>query len=252
MINEPMWGIIQKTIEASTARNYFTQTNWEGPLRQRFRQMRDNLRKDNCSDAIRKEAVEAFRSLNYNYRTRAPLRTAGLFIGTLLGELKEQKWLESDPPALLADTVHSASADLISAVVPAILTDFKAKGGRHDYSLLTKFLHFTYPETFPIYDAQVARSVQEWAYFSFREGEERKWKEFSVGTIGNLDGSGYRHLVEFYRQFWAAACPDDQVQLRKIANEMEDIVGGKVSVLDVLDKHLWIANGNAVILGLLD
>jgi len=76
MINEPMWGIIQKTIEASTARNYFTQTNWEGPLRQRFRQMRDNLRKDNCSDAIRKEAVEAFRSLNYNYRTRAPLRTS--------------------------------------------------------------------------------------------------------------------------------------------------------------------------------
>jgi hypothetical protein len=214
--------------------------------------MRDNLQKDKSSDAVQKEAMAAFIDLNGKYKTHAPLRTAGLFIGTLLEELDHQKWLDSDPPALLADTGVLASADLISDFVPPVLRNLKAKGGRREYSLLTKFLYFTYPETFPIYDAQAARSVQEWAYFSFKE--ERNPKErtaFSFGTIGNLDGNGYRHLVEFYRRFWTEASPDDQVQLRKVADEMEGIVGAKVGVLDLLDKHLWMANGNRVLLGLL-
>jgi len=116
-----------------------------------------------------------------------------LFIGTLLEELDRRNWLDSDPPTLLADTGDLTSADLISAVVPAILTGLRAKGRKRDYSLLTKFLYFLYPETFPIYDARAAHSIQEWAYFSFREkcGEEGKLKAFSVGFISNTDGSGY-------------------------------------------------------------
>jgi len=59
-------------------------------------------------------------------------------------------------------------------------------------------------------------------------------------------------LVEFYSQFWATARPEDRLQLQKVAKEMEDIIGGRVTILDLVDKHLWTASGNPVILGLLD
>ncbi|MBM4017482.1 MAG: hypothetical protein FJ288_03995 [Planctomycetes bacterium] len=245
---EPTRRLIAAIIAAREARNYFTgAADKECSLRRLFVEMPTCLASYSRNKDAQHKAEKAWQHLNNFYRTRAPRSTAGMFIRCIAENVKAT-WPDYRPPPLLSEQPEQCACK-ISSLVPCILGCLKKSCGRQDYSLVTKFLHFTYPETYPIFDARVARAIEEWAYFTFRQLAERhNWKNYQA--LG--DPTNYEHLVRFYATLWLACRQEEKMKLRSSAEEMSGIVGASVSVLDLIDKHLWRCAGNPVLLRLLD
>lgn len=248
----PMERIVEKAIQAKAAWGYFEnplakRNNWEGRLRSDFREFREALRKEAQAPIVQRYHA-LLTTLAHHYKIQYFRKEhAPRILALSLEQLHNKGWLEHDPPALFANVPEQVHT--LAPIVVCALNDLAAEDIRKEYSLLTKLLYFTYPESFPIYDANVALSIQEWSYFAFRD--EDNWKKFSSDKIKDKAGAGYQSIVEFYQLFWQHASAEKRLLLQQVSDELTATVGAPVSKLDLLDKLLWDANGNPVKLGLI-
>jgi len=216
----------------------------EKTLRQGFARMRDEA--SICDQTP--VAADLMRDLNGYYRTRFSVDKLARVVPVVYAAIASEGWWKN-PPTHIGEC-SGPVADSLSALVTSALHRTEESGLNRPYSLLTKFLHFSFPDTFGIYDAQAASSIQTWAYFSFPLSND-EWKRFAWGTIANTDGSGYGAVLEFYRLCWASAGDERLADLRLAAQELSDEIDAPVSPLYVIDNLLWHAGGDPRVLGLL-
>jgi hypothetical protein len=198
-------------------------------------------------------ATEVFRFLNGRYRTRYAAAEAPAVVEVILAEVADRGWWSGSAPPLFESGPDTVSE--IAALVPLILRRLPKRAGR-PFSLTTKFLHFCLPETFPIFDSQAAASIQAWSYDEFSE-RGKGWQLFSTRSMCDPAGQGYAGVVAFYHRFWSAASAQEREQLSAGARGLEGTLrtisstaNARVTVLDMLDKTVWRANGDPLYLGL--
>lgn len=242
--------------ENGVVREYFTeQACWEAPLRQQFCDLASRLREQGeCGGAM----MVALRQLNESYRAGFMFEHLPVLHGSLLVTLRECDWLLNAPPPLL--DCGADESRRIANVVVEVLKLTRAGGGKRPYSLVTKFLHFCFPDTFALYDSQAGRSIQMWAVFAFddavQEGKEAAAR-FDEAGLADTNGRRYRSVLDFYRGVWAANEATVRTALASKASEIQDRIraesgqrDARVTALDLIDKLLWQANGNPIRLGL--
>lgn len=242
--------IVAKAILAEEARQYFIKhKEWEGRMRTAFGNLQSALRHD-WRGAIG-PAVRCLRDLDRNYQTQAARQRCDfdMFATIIIRVIREHDWIQEAPGRIFEEPPARVS-DAVFGAIPEILDAMKQAGQHRHHSLLTKFLHFTYPDTFPIYDSRAAKSIQEWSRREHLEPQVRR--QFSFSRLSNTSGTGYAHLVNFYNLFWEVASSEERQRLDGVASEFTHTVGAIVSKLDVVDKLLWGADGNPVKLGLID
>jgi hypothetical protein len=183
--------------------------------------------------------------------------TFPIFFDGVYRQVNRRGWWSSPPPKLFGSKPEEA--DQIAGVVKDTLVDFQREGDYRNYSLLTKWLHFCFPETFAIYDRYAGKSIEAAiARIDSGQGPPRSDKsQLEAARIGDSSGSGYIGLLNFYRLFWEAALTggvDGQLLNVSVSNEamIRAEPGGqaaRVTTLDILDKLLWKAKGSMVTLG---
>lgn len=200
------------------------------------------------------QALIMLRYLNGAYRTRASVTQLGVLATEAVAAVRRLGWWTGKAPNLLEATNEEAYA--VSNLVPAVLRKVSERGARKAYSLLTKFLHFVLPETFVIYDSQAANSIGMWSLFAFHDDVQSQ-RRFQVDRISSTTGKGYVELVDFYRTIWKSAPAEDHEAANQSAQVLErmlqshcDSYAVRVTVLDLVDKFLWISDGNPIRLGL--
>lgn len=186
--------------------------------------------------------------LNGYYRTRFSVEKLADVAPMVYKAIAQEDWWTRRP----AHIGECSDSDIegLSVLVSSVLHSSESSGLNRPYSLLTKFLHFSFPDTFGIYDAQAASSIQTWAYFSFPLSND-EWKQFAWGAITNPDGSGYSAILEFYRLCWTCAGEERLAALKLAAQALSDEIDAPVSPLYVIDNLLWRASGDPRALGLL-
>jgi hypothetical protein len=115
------------------------------------------------------------------------------------------------------------------------------------------------PESFAIADDQAAVSIATWRYFAFacenpncKDGERFNRKS----TYDEKDGKGYKYILEFYQLVWLHATKDLRQQAEAVTSQLQALLRkhpnanqARITVLDLVDKLLWQANGNPFLLG---
>ena len=172
----------------------------------------------------------------------------------ILHEVGRLGWWASAPPLLLSSSESEATA--LAQLVSSCLEGFQQFGGKRHFSLVTKFLHFSFPDSFVIFDSQAAKSINQWAMFVFRDAGSVPW-QFETRVMSDPSGKGYGAILDFYRRLWRIAPEPDQIEAIAVAKGLErELRGGNefpranVGVVDLIDKLLWIADGNPLRLGL--
>jgi hypothetical protein len=131
--------------------------------------------------------------------------------------------------------------------IPDCLNAVRASGCKQPYSLLTKTLHFLFPDTFPIFDSQAAKSLWMWNLFAGQD-------VLRVDDIASGGGVGYSELMGVYRLVWWSADNELRNAARGAAKGLQQLLNqngtARVTVLDLIDKLLWHADGNPLMLGL--
>ncbi len=163
-------------------------------------------------------------------------------------------WWKTGAPSLLGASEDVCRA--VAQVVSSSLQAFQDLGARREFSLVTKFLHFSFPETFVIFDSQAAKSINQWASFAFRD-EGSVPRQFDTKTMSDPSGKGYAVILSFYRRVWHVVSERDRADAMAVAKEIETDLRGRfgmprtrVEVVDLVDKLLWKADGNPIRLGL--
>lgn len=188
------------------------------------------------------------RSVNGLYRTRYSSTKLQKVAEIVFDSVKSRGWWYHDPPHLLQ--CSEPEAEQIAAFISHTLEQISGSGLHHPYSLLTKWAHFCFPNSFVIYDWQAASSVQTWSYFTFPLGNNQS-ADFAAAQIARPDGAGYRGLTSFYRICWQSASDEQRDALRAVAQDLSKAIDSHVSIIDLLDKALWNANGDPRKMGLL-
>jgi len=257
-------GVLKETEEGGSVRMYFKSQGSEKPegaLRRGFAELMEDARTDQAS--WRKRARELLRALDIQYKTQ-------------IRRWKGEEGLETCAEVIQEGLEHGGLSELLKSGSPKLFPSSEEEAGRalkcdrdvqevlHEtrermnhyrpYSFVTKILHFCFPETFAIYDLQSAVSIRTWSWFAYNsragENSEDPLKEWDVGRIGDPSGAGYRKVLEFYQMFWCAASAQEQKELSGRAEKMGGLIDADVSTVDLLDKLLWKANGDPLILGL--
>lgn len=223
---------------------YHKQASWEDPMRWRFAELVATRR----STGSFASANERLRDLNRDYRTRFKLDHLPAVAASIERAIDQSRWWCESPPAVLGSSPEDAEA--IASLVKRAVSGVTAPDAKRPYSLATKFLHFSFPETITIYDAQVAASIQVWSFFAFAH-DEPGWRRFGFWPIAATDAGSYRSVL-VYRAFWDAASPEQRDDLRRAAIDVSAVLGGPTTIVDLVDKLMWRANGDPRLLGLLD
>ncbi len=183
--------------------------------------------------------------------------TYPVFYGCTYDVLDRHGWWSDAPPRLFGATDDQAGE--IASAMQEILAAFVRRGDARNYSLLTKWLHFCFPDTFAIYDSQAAKSIEAAsARLSLAPSPGVGRDQFSYRRISDTSGTGYVDLLNFYRLFWDAARSSGLATgVQHAAEAAQTMLRGQpgcpdaqVSTLDILDKLLWKAEGSYEGLGL--
>ncbi len=180
------------------------------------------------------------------YRTRYALQHIPT-VSAIVIKAVDADWWRGNAPRLLGSSDRVATK--IRTLVPAILDLTAAAGCHRPYSLVTKYLHFCFPDTFPIYDSQAAASIQMWSYLEFPDRGPH-WAQFTIKAAAPAHGRGYGAILAFYRRFWDVATLEQRAGLAELALKNGAVITGRVTVLDLVDKLLWKASGDPLCLGL--
>lgn len=244
----------------SITRFYFLRNSWEATMRGNFTSLRQSIVLN--PSLARDEGVASLHGLNRDYRTRhsRPAELPRLYEELVAG-VEEVGWWKGSPLQLLS--CSDDEVPVISGVVEGVLARVVAwpdRPGVRAYSLITKWLHFLLPDTFAIFDWQVAASIQSWSNLAQAAlpARDARRLQYTASVIGFGDGRGYIGILRFYRELWRSVRDGTLgAALQMAANEMQAIVrtvpggeSGTVNVIDVLDKLLWQAGGSPRVLGL--
>lgn len=207
-----------------------------------------DLRSQASRSSALPHAFEMIRQLNGYYRTRYAIEKLRALTPMIYSAIEARNWWRSGPPNI-ADAAPS-DIDSLASVVPSILHDAEKDGLDRPYSLITKFLHFSFQDSFGIYDAQAANSIQTWGYFTFELGNP-EGKAFLWGGIANVNGNGYRAIIDFYRILWLHGSEEQLRRLELAAHDLTLEIQAPVSSTYIVDNLLWQGNGDPRVLGLL-
>ncbi len=194
------------------------------------------------------EADRLCRELNGYYRTRYSISKLTSLVPIICDAIHSRDWWQNPPPGIC--DASTPALEEIASIVPLVLSSASATGLDRPYSLVTKFLHFSFPNSFGIYDAQAAASIQTWSYFSFPLGDPDGLR-FSMAHMSNPTGNGYHAIMGFYRLCWEHATAAQLLDLQSAAQALTLEIGAPVSPLYIIDNLIWNANGDPRLLGLL-
>jgi hypothetical protein len=234
----------------------------EAEARQRFAQLKFGLSFDEKAIS---QSLELLRLINDMYNaTQRFDRFAD--VNNCLVETMTRISQEGSPIALLDGATHER--EQLSKAITHVLACIKRKQQERGekpytpYSLVSKFLHFARPDSFVIVDAHAATSIAIWRFFAFeceKRGGCTEAKRFSwETTCKDKTGKGYEHVLEFYQLVWkhasAALRKEAEVVTLEIQNNLirrqPNAEQARFTVLDLINKLLWQANGNPIFLGL--
>lgn len=243
--------IDESTRNGGLVRDYFERSaGWEAKQRYSFKCLAERLVKP--AEDVQAEAGELLTLLDNNYRGggRYWRRQFPSLAGLIVREVRGSETLMSSPPDLLIISDAEAK-EKVADFVRLMLDKSKEQGLPRLYSLVTKFLHFCFPNTFPIFDSQAAASIQMWSYFAFADGPEDARKDWTTAALSDFSRCGYHRVVRFYREWWQALTDEQREAVVQCAEALQGILQGVyVSRLDLLDKFLWKAKGDPIKLGL--
>jgi len=250
---------IKAAKEGGITRKYFEEARrWEACMRQSFFEVRRAIARE--KNLAEHKATELLKELGKRYKAIWPDTkfTYPVFYSGVYEAIQKQDWWASNPPGLFGSTPKEAEA--IGGVVREALVFFISRGSGRNFSLLSKWLQFCFPDTFAIYDSNAARSIEA---VLKRVSLEPPWtnvdrEQFQIERIGITNGAGYNGLLNFYRLFWdGVRSAGLQHDLQSAVSENESLLrsepncwDARVSGLDILDKLLWKANGSAELLGI--
>lgn len=230
---------------------------WEAPMRSVFSWITPSIARD--AEAARCHATVLLLTLGERYKAIWPDTkiTFPVFYDAMYREVERRGWWSSPPPPLFGSGPDEAAE--IAEVVKDTLTAFQKGGDHRNYSLLTKWLHFCFPETFAIYDSYAGTSIQVAMSRISTDQNPAQYdrRQFDSARIGDSSGNGYIELLNFYRLFWETARAGGlDGEVLRVAASTEAMVraepGGqaaRVTPLDILDKLLWKAKGSINDLG---
>ncbi|MDO8589108.1 MAG: hypothetical protein Q7T82_18930 [Armatimonadota bacterium] len=238
--------VISESRDGGIIHSYLSQQiSWEGPMRKSFASLVADLASGSPQSITR--VTERLQYLNGTYRTRYPVASMPCAVNVLVKLIGDMGWWRTSPPVLFGSS--EIDSEQLANMIPGILDGIEKQGCKRPYSLLTKFLHFCFPDSFPIYDAQAASSIQMWSFLAFKN-RDADWKQFRLLEMTDTSGHGYKSLVKFYNLFWSTTNDAQRTELVRSTNMLSHHIGGKVSILDLVDKLLWLASGDPLPLGL--
>jgi hypothetical protein len=223
--------------------SYYLSEQWEVPLRNDFECLAEAYAAGPVEEDFRNDVLGR---LNYGYRTRCKLSALYQFGDVVASLLEKQGWWQQTPPALFGSS--DLDAQTLASVPLAIISEMADRKLPRPYSLSTKYLHFLFPDSFPIYDQRAAASIQAWAYFAVSD-RDAAWASSSWSHVWDFHRNGYAGVIDFYRLFWTTATAEERNAVTSGAATISSRIGARVSTLDVLDKLLWRANGDPRMLG---
>jgi len=261
--NEPTLGLVRAAIASANCGatlDYFRENAYtHGPLRSRFALLAAGLA--DSDSGFREEAVSLVGEVNGIYHTRYSVAHLSTIVDAAVSRLRQADWLAKAPPALLSCGVSERST--VAQVYMDILRSVVRCGGKNPWSLLTKWLHLLYPDTYVIYDQNASASIKRWSdvvnanlsesaldRLQF-DTENRRWN-------GSYELTWYVGLLKFYQECWdvsvangldgdlVRAADSIQVILRRVPSSNHC----RITVVDVVDCHLWRCNGDGRKLGL--
>lgn len=203
--------------------------------------------RDSFKDPLKNkmDVENRLRILNATYNTRYKKVNIPALGGIIFKNLDQQNYLKSHPPKL-----STGSRVQFSKLITQILGNSYDAGLDRPYSLVTKFHHFSFPDSFVMYDQWVARSIQMWAYFSF-EDRGKEYENFTYDRIEDHSGSGYKVILDFYINLFENA-RSGMAQLEALSKKLAEEFSFKITSLDLVDKFLWNCEGDPKYLGFLD
>jgi hypothetical protein len=197
------------------------------------------------------DVCNTLRDLNGYYHTRYSIGQIEPFARILIDGMKQSELVLSKPLDLMKDS--TIDTETLAKFVKDVLASASSptQSLKRPYSLLTKWLHFRYPQKYVIYDSQAASSVQEWSYFTYPLSEDDSAKKYQLVQTAVTSATGYKALLDFYRRCWSESDEQQQLQLQEVANNLSNEIKAHVSTIDVIDKTLWLAAGDPRKLGLI-
>jgi len=188
--------------------------------------------------------------LNGNYTTRYKREHLDEACNTILDRIPE------DAASLTLFSLSDEEVSTVANVVLSTLSAIHELGQKRPFSLTTKCLHFLFPDLFVIYDAQAAWSVSMWSLFAIGD-EQSESQPFRVSLLSDTSGGGYPAMLQFYRTLWQCSSDTDRKAAGQAAESLQNVLRSqernelaRVTVLDLIDKHLWTGAGNPIRLGL--
>ncbi len=227
---------------------YFERERWESDLRHGFAEARQALGCRTGED--RAKAIKMFEKLNRYYNTRHKADHLRPACNTILDRIPR------DATNLNLFDLSDDGVPALGNTVTQALVEIGASGQKCPFSLATKFLHFLFPDLFVIYDSQAAYSVWMWSLFAVGDDQPES-QTFLASRLTDTSGTGYPAMLQFYRTLWRSCSDADRDSARKATGSLEAMLRSqpgsdlaRVTVLDLIDKHLWMGAGNPIRLGL--
>ncbi|RYZ82966.1 MAG: hypothetical protein EOP06_20785 [Proteobacteria bacterium] len=234
-------------------RDWYQSANyWQSPLRHNAAIWRAMVTARNPE--AQQYGLQQLHTVNARYKTRAANSDLQAIYNHSLSVLLDKQWFDNAPSFYESDSDIEEIADTYMATLLDSCNDTK----KRNFSLVSKWLHFCLPDTFPIYDQQVVSSIKAWSDVAHTHLpltnlerlqyniEHRHWVTHWQNPMW------YLSILKFYRQLW-----DEIIRLEladditRYASEIEEDMklhktNNKytMTVASLMDTHLWLANGN--------
>ena len=104
-------------------------------------------------------AIGLTRALAIKYKANRRVPPYPVFFDGVVSAIKRRGWWLDSPPRLLGSS-DQETGELASFLID-VLADLERSGHIHPYSLLTKWLHFCFPNSFAMANSQAAKSIEE-------------------------------------------------------------------------------------------
>lgn len=246
----------------STYQYYVKNAYWQAPLRHRMALLPSMIVAD--PRVAREIGLTLLNKVRIGYSTQrstAEHQLPGIY-DDFLSVVTNKNWLLQEPVHLFGSSLEEAKD--IAQVYVELLKRVSKRGGKRPFSLLTKWLHQCFPQTFAIYDKNAARSVLTWSNqkLSHISSTDLRRLQFDVEAsywVKRWDDPGwYLGILNFYRIFWQIAIQQEaSSDIENAAEGLQNILHSqpryshaRMTPLQVLDGLLWQANGDTSLLGL--
>ncbi|HEY3329807.1 MAG TPA: hypothetical protein VGK19_07295 [Capsulimonadaceae bacterium] len=242
----------------STYQYYVKNAAWESDLRRQIGAFPEFVVAAEDKATLRAKGVELLTALNTKCKARCADPAIPIAFEAMNAVVEARGWWKGTPPDLLMGTDEDLVilADAMGSIMATIARSTTVK----PYSLLTKYLHYAFPNSFAAYDNRVGASVLAWVkdVYGIRPGPNLARQRYAPDVLTTTDGLGYIGILRFFQMFWDGVAAADQVEtydaavaeLQAALDELPGEIELKLNRLDILDKVLSVANGDRKLLHL--